>query len=235
MMASGMGWHDSAPAFERHVRGLHERCQGAYHAFDTLPRLVDQLRILSVNAELASARAGDHGRAVRVLTHFATESVTRLLAVVPRMVELKKLTYGFAGTVMRAAADVLKIEAAGSRVLAAGHSVPAGAEDPMVALGRARSARLGALAAAAAGLSRTHQQLLDAVRSVREVTIQVEIITANIAIEATSAGPHERDLQAVADTMKGPVDQLRAMIDEAQRLLREAAETNLALATLGTK
>ncbi len=230
-----MGWHDSAGEFDRHVRRLHERCQGAYHAFDSLPRLVDDLRILTVNAELASARAGDHGRAVRVLTHFATESVSRLLAVVPRMIELKKQTYGFAGTVLRAAADVLKVEAAGARVQAAGHVAAPGAEDPLIALGRARASRLTALSAAASGLTRTHQLLVDAVRSVREVTIQVEIITANIAIEATSAGPFERELQAVADTMRTPVEQLRAMVDDAHRLLREAAETNLALATLGVK
>lgn len=232
-LRDGGPWHDSAQAVASHVRGLHQLCHRAYHAFDRLPPLVDQLRILSVNAELASARAGDHGRAVRVLTHFATESVTRLQTLVPQMVALKRRTYAQAGAVMRAAADVVKIEAAGRCVLASGHRVPDGAADPLDSLARARRARLCGLSDAVAGMTRDHHSLLEAVRSVRQVAIQVEIIAANIAIEATGAGPHERDLQAVADTLRRPVEQLRLMVDEATRGLRDAAETNTALAALG--
>lgn len=227
-------WHDSFRELGEHIRGLHERCHSAYHAFDDLPRLVDELRILSVNAELASARAGDYGRAVRVLTHFATESVTRLLSVVPAMVELKKTTYSLAGTVMRAAADIAKIEAAGHLVLREGHRFPAGEGDPLDALEGARQKRLAALIGAVGEMGRAHQHLVEAVRSVREVTMQAEIIAANVAIEATSAGPHEVELQSIADTMRSRVDQLRAMIDMAGRDLRAAADTNVKLSSLAT-
>lgn len=231
--AESVRWRDTLSAYGEHLHGLHQRCQSAYHAFDALPTLVDQLRILSVNAELASARAGDYGRAVRVLTHFATESVTKLLGVVPQMVGLKKRTYALAGTVMRAAAEVRSFEAGGQRVLAAGHRFPDDAEDPLTALGRAHRRRLHDLAGAVAGMSAAHSQLMETVRSVRQVMMQAEIISTNIAIEATAAGPHEADLQAIADTMRERVVQLRVMIDEASRALRDAAGTNIALAGIG--
>lgn len=226
-------WHDTLSAFAEHLHGLHQRCQSAYHAFDALPSLVDQLRILSVNAELASARAGDYGRAVRVLTHFATESVTRLLGVVPQMVGLKKRTYALAGSVMRAAAEIRSLEAAGRRVLLAGHTFPEGAEDPLTILDRAHRRRLHDLTDAVAKMTVAHGQLIETVRSVRQVMMQAEIISANIAIEATSAGPHQADLQAIADIMRERVVQLRTMIDEAARALRDAAHTNIALAGIG--
>lgn len=224
--AGGAGWHDGYARFGGHVRGLYERCQTAYHAFDDLPRLVDDLRILAVNAELASARAGDFGRAVRVLTHFATEAVTRLLLVVPEMVALKRCTYTVAGTILRAARDVGKFEAAGALVIAAGRQ-------PLPALERAWRARLRTLELAAASLSSTHGQLVGVVRSVREVMMQTEIIAANIAIEATAAGPHEAELSAIAEAMRERVNAMRRMVEGAGNGLRDAAETNLALAEFG--
>lgn len=220
-------WHDSARVHGGAVNALYERCQAAYHAFDELPKLVDQLRILAVNAELASARAGDHGRAVRVLTQFAVECVTRLMGLVPELVGLKKRTYGLAGGILRAASDVSKLEAAGSRVMGAG------CKDALVVLDGAWRARLAELAAAAAQLTRTHGGLVDIAKAAREVMLQTEIISANIAIESTSAGPFEPELRAIADTMRGRVDELRAMIDGAGRALRDAAEINHALAAFG--
>lgn len=220
-------WHESARVHGGSVNALYERCQAAYHAYDELPKLVDHLRILAVNAELASARAGDHGRAVRVLTQFAVECVTRLMALVPELVGLKKRTYGLAGGILRAASDIAKLEAAGSKVLGAG------SHDALAVLDAAWRARLGDLAASAAQLTRTHNGLTDIAKAAREVMLQTEIISANIAIEATSAGPFEAELRAIADTMRGRVDELRAMIDGAARALRNAAETNQALAAFG--
>ncbi|MBC7952528.1 MAG: chemotaxis protein [Rhodospirillaceae bacterium] len=220
-------WHDSARAHGGAVNALYERCQAAYHAFDELPKLVDHLRILAVNAELASARAGDHGRAVRVLTQFAVECVTRLMGLVPELVGLKKRTYGLAGGILRAASDIAKLEAAGARVM------NAGTKDALLVLDGAWRARLAELAIAAAQLTLTHNGLVDIAKAAREVMMQTEIISANIAIESTSAGPFEAELRAIADTMRGRVDELRAMIDGAARALRSAAETNHALAAFG--
>lgn len=220
-------WHDSARAHGAAVRDLYERCQNAYHAFDELPKLVDHLRILAINAELASARAGDYGRAVRVLTQFAVECVTRLMGLVPELVGLKKRTYGLAAIILRAAADIGQLEAAGTRVKALGGS------ESLVVLDRAWRARLGDLAGSAAQLTRTHDGLVAIAKAAREVMMQTEIISANIAIESTSAGPFEAELRAIADTMRGRVDELRVMVDGTTRTLRSAAETNRALAAFG--
>jgi hypothetical protein len=222
-------WHDSARAHGAAVQALYQRCQEAYHAYDQLPKLVDHLRILAINAELASARAGDHGRAVRVLTQFAVECVTRLMGLVPEMVALKKRTYSHAGAVLRAAADIAKLEAAGGKVQALGEGKGA----PLTVLDRAWRVRLGSLAGAASELTRTHNGLVEIARAAREVMLQTEIISANIAIESTSAGPFETELRAIADTMRVRVDELRAMIDGAARALRAASQTNHALAEFG--
>jgi hypothetical protein len=107
------------------------------------------------------------------------------------------------------------------------------AEDPLAALSAARARRLGDLAESAVQLTRTHHGLVEIGRAAREVMMQTEIISANIAIEATAAGAHEPQLRAIAETMRGRVDELRTMVDGASRALREAAQTNLALAEFG--
>jgi hypothetical protein len=222
-----MVWHDGYREFAAQLGDLYGRCQATYHAFDDLPRLVDQLRILSVNAELASVRAGDHGRAVRVLTHFATESVTRLLGVIPEMIGLKRDTYAQAGTILRAARDVGKIESAGNNILASGNAT---AITALTALDLAWRSRLAALGAAAAALTKAHGGLQAIIRTVREVVLQTEMIAANIAIEATSAGPHAADLRAIADVMQQHTAGLRAMGDAAGRGMRDASQSNVAMA-----
>ncbi|MBI5163353.1 MAG: chemotaxis protein [Magnetospirillum sp.] len=227
----GGEWRTASSRLTVHLRGLYGRTQATYHAFDDLPRLVDQLRILSVNAELASARAGDYGRAVRVLTHFATEAVSRLLALVPEMVALKTRSYGLAAAILTASLDIGRLESAGSKVLAAGHRFPA--DDPLDWLDRAWRNRLDTIGAAARELSRAHHNLAEMVATVRSVMMQSEIISTNIAIEATAAGPFEGELTSLADVMRERVDALRAMIDDASRRMRDAAETNLALSSVG--
>lgn len=221
------GWHGGFSTFSATIEGLFERTQTAYHAFDDLPRLVDEMRLLSVNTELASARAGDRGRAVRVLTQFATQSVSRLLGVVPQMIELKRRSYALAGRIMRAAAEVGQIEAAGVRVLRAGHHFPE--DDPLKVLDFARMRRLAVLAEAVAALEKAHAALVDAVSTARAVMMETEIIAANIAIEATNAGEFEAEIEALAADLRGRGNALRSMVDEAGRRLRDAADTNLAL------
>jgi hypothetical protein len=226
--APGPGlWHDGYREFSSQLGDLYARCQATYHAFDDLPRLVDQLRILSVNAELASARAGDYGRAVRVLTHFATEAVTRLMGIIPEMIHLKRRTYAQTGTILRAARDVGKLEAAGNIIMGGNRPVSA---DSLPTLETAWRTRLHTLGEAATGLTSAHASLQMVIRSVREVVLQTEMVAANIAIEATAAGPFAADLGAIADVMHEHTAALRAMVDEASHGMRDAAQSNLAMA-----
>ena len=225
-----IGWQDGGDA-QGQIRGLFERTQTAYHAFDGLPRLVDELRLLSVNAQLASARAGDYGRAVRVLTLFSTEAVGNLLVMVPRAVELKRRSYGLAGQIMRTLSEMAKIEAAGRRVVAAGHHFPK--DDPLAVLAAARARRRAVLVGAVATLEQTHAALAEVAATARTVMMQTEIIATNIAIEATAAGPYQAELEALATALRERSEALRAMTDLAAHRLRDAAEVSVALAALG--
>ncbi|RAU22598.1 hypothetical protein CU669_07915 [Paramagnetospirillum kuznetsovii] len=196
-----------------------------------MPKLVEGLRLLSINAGLVSARAGDYGRSVRVLTNFATESVTRLQQALPRMLMLKRDTYEISGGIMRAINDIDKIEAAGTLILRG----QGGQSAALTAMGRAWRVRIRAIGDAANGLRRTNDQFAAMVKLAREVMLQTELIAANIAIEATDAGPWEVELTTIADTIRAQMEDLRRMVDEAGRNLRNATETIVALASLGSR
>lgn len=224
-------WRDSAGEYASHARDLYADCVSAYHAFDGLPRLVDGLRLLSMNAGLVSARAGDYGRSVRVLTNFSTESVVRLRDVIPQMLSLKRQTYETAGSVMRSLNDIGKLEAAGTLVVRGQGSQAAS----LGAIATAWRLRVKTLTVAAARLNTANTQLVAVVRVAREVMLQTELIAANIAIEATSAGPWEAELTATAETIRGKALELRTMVDDAGRNLRNATEAIVALAGFGSQ
>lgn len=224
-------WRDSVGDYASHTRDLYANCVGAYHAFDGLPRLVDGLRLLSVNAGLVSARAGDFGRSVRVLTNFATESVARLLDVIPQMLSLKRQTYETAGGVMRSINDIGKLEATGTLILRG----QGGTAPSLSAISGAWRARVRTLSVAAGRLGTANDQLVAAVRMAREIMLQIELIATNIAIEATAAGPWEAELTSIAETIRGKAEELRAMVDDAGRKLRNATETILALVGFGAR
>ncbi|CAK0760014.1 hypothetical protein CCP1ISM_9760002 [Azospirillaceae bacterium] len=62
------------------------------------------------------------------------------------------------------------------------------------------------------------------VRVVDEVVSQAASIATNIAAEAVTAGSHEAEFRAVAETMTRYVEELRTMNDQAARGLRGAIE-----------
>lgn len=227
----GAIWRDSSRVYGTYTRHLYANCVGAYHAFDDLPRLVDGLRLLTINAGLVSARAGDYGRSVRVLTNFATECVTRLQQALPHMLALKRETYETAGGVMRAINDIDKIEMAGTLILRrAGEGA-----DALPLITQAWRKRGRTLCVAAKKLSATNDQFTAMVKLAREVMLQTELIAANIAIEATAAGPWEKELTAIADTIRDCMNELRLMVDGAGRNLRNATETIIALVGFGNR
>lgn len=224
-------WRDSVGVFADQAHDLYANCLCSYHAFDGLPGLVDGLRLLSVNAGLVSARAGDYGRSVRILTNFATESVMRLRDMIPQMLSLKRQTYENAGAVMRAINDIGKLETAGSLILR-GQGAEAAA---LAAIAAAWGRRAKGLSLSAMGLRSANDQLVAVVRVTREIMLQLDLIAANIAIEATAAGPWEAELTAIAETIREKGTELREMIDDASRNLRNAIGTISALAGFGAQ
>ena len=65
--------------------------------------------------------------------------------------------------------------------------------------------------------------------------LQVDLIAANIAIEATAAGPWEAELTAIAAIIREKSEELREMVDGAGRNLRNATETIVALVGFGSR
>ena len=80
---------------------LFSECLQGFQAFSELAELAENMRILSLNAELAAGRAGEHGAAVRALTQYTRELVIRLNAIEANMLGLKSRTYGAIATALR--------------------------------------------------------------------------------------------------------------------------------------
>lgn len=66
---------------------LFEYHREAYEAFQGLGEVSEDLRVLSLNAELAAGRAGSYGVSIRALTQYTRELVTRLQSIHNDLVE----------------------------------------------------------------------------------------------------------------------------------------------------
>lgn len=64
--------------FDSAVADMFTQCDTALHAFVRLRELSEDMRILSLNAELAAGRAGTAGVAVRALTQYTRQLVSQL-------------------------------------------------------------------------------------------------------------------------------------------------------------
>ncbi|MHA1597735.1 MAG: hypothetical protein ACTSV1_03350, partial [Alphaproteobacteria bacterium] len=80
---------------------LFSNCLIAFHSFSGLGELSENMRILSLNAELAAGRAGDHGNAVRALTQYTRELVNRLYSIERSMLSLKTASYSFSASSLK--------------------------------------------------------------------------------------------------------------------------------------
>nr|WP_068428830.1 chemotaxis protein [Magnetospirillum sp. XM-1]CUW37452.1 conserved protein of unknown function \ len=213
---------------ESRANGLLGDCRRAFHAFGDLDELAENLRILSLNAELAAGRAGDKGKAVRALTQYTRELVNRLAQIQGEMHSLRGSTFAFSSTILRSlmqlnlferACQLIEAEPDGTRRCDSGKRAFA---DLMTLL----VDTLDGMADAVTDLSRrTH--------AVEEVVSQSDSIATNIAIEAAAAGVHEKEFRTVSDTMRTYVDDLRQMIDEASDAVRRASEKGEALRRIG--
>lgn len=200
---------------ETRANALLEDCRKAFHAFGELDELAENLRILSLNAELAAGRAGEKGRAVRALTQYTRELVNRLAQIQSEMKRLHSHTTDLAGTIEADLKLLRQLEEDGA---------DGGQEfaDTM----RALVERLEVLSVNVEDLSRR-------AHGVEEVVSQSDSIATNIAIEAAAAGVHEKEFRTVSDTMRRYVDNLRQMIDDASDSVRRALDKTESLRRLG--
>jgi methyl-accepting chemotaxis protein len=226
-MSGGARGH-STDRIEARANGLLGDCRRAFHAFGELDELAENLRILSLNAELAAGRAGDKGKAVRALTQYTRELVNRLAQIQGEMHSLRGRTFALSSTILRGLTQLKLFERA-CRLIEADpgpHGTDASARQAFAGQMEVLVDTLDSMANAVTDLARrTH--------AVEEVVSQSDSIATNIAIEAAAAGVHEKEFRTVSDTMRSYVDDLRRMIDEAADAVRRASEKGEALRRIG--
>ena len=213
---------------EARANGLLADCRRAFHAFGNLDELAENLRILSLNAELAAGRAGDKGRAVRALTQYTRELVNRLAQIQGEMNSLRGRTFALSSTIQRGLLQLSLFERACALVADGSHDAAAGA-----AANRAFADLMRMLVDTLDGMADCVGELSRRTHGVEEVVSQSDSIATNIAIEAAAAGVHEKEFRTVSDTMRTYVDDLRLMIDEASDAVRRASERGESLRRLG--
>ncbi|MFD2234480.1 chemotaxis protein [Phaeospirillum tilakii] len=209
---------------EARASGLLGDCRRAFHAFAALNELAENLRVLSLNAELAAGRAGDKGRAVRALTQYTRELVNRLAQLQDEMEALRGRTFALSSTVLRGLQQMALFEQ--SCALSLRHD----GEDGVA--GRAFLDASATMVETLDGMALTVRDLARRAHAIEEVVSQSDSIATNIAIEAAAAGSHEKEFRTVAETMRRYVEELRQMIDEAADAVRRAGDRGEALRRL---
>ncbi len=208
--------------------GLLEDCRRAFHAFGELDELAENLRILSLNAELAAGRAGEMGRAVRALTQYTRELVNRLAQIQNEMNALRVRTFGLSSSILRGLLQLRLFEQVVDLVHDGSHDAKtrALANRAFADVMRSMVETLDDMATAVEDVARR-------AHAIEEVVSQSDSIATNIAIEASAAGVHEKEFRTVSDTMRRYVDDLRKMIDEASDAVRRAMEKGTTLRHIG--
>ncbi|MBI5166103.1 MAG: chemotaxis protein [Magnetospirillum sp.] len=217
-----------ADRLEARAGALLSDCRRAFHAFGELDELAENLRILSLNAELAAGRAGDKGRAVRALTQYTRELVNRLAQIQGEMNGLRTQTYALSSNILLGLLRLHLFERAADLVNDGSHPPSA-----MRNVNRAFAETMTAMVDTLDSMAVAVEDLARRAHGVEEVVSQSDSIATNIAIEAAAAGVHEKEFRTVSDTMRRYVDDLRKMIDEASECVRRAFEKAESLRRIG--
>lgn len=202
-------------ALEAKTGALFAECAEAFHAICELDELAENLRILSLNAELAAGRAGDQGRAVRALTQYTRELVNRLTHIQTEMINLRTRTYNISAACLRDLQYLGLLEAIPA-------PVPPQAQ-------RAQESLLAVLEKNLKAMTVCVAELSSRTKVVVEVVNQSDSIATNIAIEAAAAGAFETEFRTVSDTMRRYIEELRVMLDRATDSVRRALDGGQAL------
>jgi len=208
--------------------GLLGDCRRAFQAFSELDELAENLRILSLNAELAAGRAGEMGRAVRALTQYTRELVNRLAQIQGEMDGLRTRSYALSSSIMRGLLQMQLFERAAGLINDGEHDA-----GTCGAVNQAFRDIMRAMVETLDNMSICVEDVSRRAHAIEEVVSQSDSIATNIAIEASAAGAHEKEFRTVSDTMRRYVDDLRKMIDEASDAVRRASEKSDSLRRIG--
>ncbi|CAK0757597.1 hypothetical protein CCP2SC5_230008 [Azospirillaceae bacterium] len=186
-----------------------------------LAALSEDMRILSLNAELLAGRSGRSGAAVRALTQYTRGLVRRLMDINDSVTGLRTL-YGMSTATLRCLRYLRQIESTSALL---GSALQDGrGRSAAIALERARQGYMTEMMSDIHGLTDGMHRLRTMIQVVDDIVAQAGSIATNIAAEAVSAQTHENDFTAVANAMRRYVEELRSMNDETARGLRGATE-----------
>jgi len=206
---------------EIRIRALIAEINRANRAMFRLGDLSEDMRILSLNAELAAGRAGQRGAAVRALTQYTRGLVRRLVEINANASGLQSL-YTTTTLALRALRNLRQLEEATIHVDVA--DITVSGIRALGTLETVRSTYLQEMIARIGSINEGTARLAKVVQVVDEVVAQAASIATNIAAEAVMAGSHEAEFKAVSETMTRYVEELRAMNDQAARSLRGALD-----------
>jgi len=206
---------------ERETGDLFGRCLESFYVFADLPQLSEDMRVLSLNAELAAGRAGDKGTGVRALTQYTRELVNRLNNATEEMSRLKGRMYTHSASAIRVFQRSALMERADHALRVSGSEVTS----KQGALEKVNAARIGCLMTALEQVRfmiECVNKLDDVSGDVSNVGSQAASISTNVAIEAALSGQYEGEFRQVSKAMQEYVEQLRTMSDTAARAIQDA-------------
>ncbi|WP_417793535.1 hypothetical protein [Terasakiella pusilla] len=223
---------------------LFGQCRNTLEAFQGLGDVAEDMRILSLNAELAAGRAGSYGVSIRALTQYTRELVNRLEQINLEMgkveafkeadeleqsesVPYEEETYQEAEYAEEATYDEYASEeyAEGDYDYSDQDYDNAGYTDEG---DQAIAALLAQFEQENGGVKYLNEQA----KRIAEVVSQSNSIATNMAIEAATAGQYEGTFTNVANDMRGFVDTLKNMVTRAQDSIEKAFRAEKSLKEL---
>lgn len=220
---------------------LFGQCRNTLEAFQGLGDVAEDMRILSLNAELAAGRAGSYGVSIRALTQYTRELVNRLeqinleMAKVEAFKETDELeqseaepvayeeeTYQEAEYAEEATYDDYSSEEYAESDYAQGDYDYGDQDYENAGYTDEGDQAISALLAKFEDENGGVKYLNEQAKRIAEVVSQSNSIATNMAIEAATAGQYEGTFTNVANDMRGFVDTLKNMVTRAQDSIEKA-------------
>lgn len=195
---------------------LYTQCRNTFEAFQGLGNVAEDMRILSLNAELAAGRAGTYGVSIRALTQYTRELVNRLEQINTEMAKVEAFAEPEEGAEVAQVQHEQHHEHAETEAYE-GYEYGDGYEESYYEESPYQ-AQLTKFEEDNGGVKYLNEQA----KRIAEVVSQSNSIATNMAIEAATAGQYEDTFTNVANDMRGFVNTLKNMVTRAQDSIEKA-------------
>ncbi|NVJ90370.1 MAG: chemotaxis protein [Methylocystaceae bacterium] len=217
---------------------LFGQCRSTFEAFQGLGDVAEDMRILSLNAELAAGRAGTYGVSIRALTQYTRELVNRLeqINLEMRKVDAFKDDESEEGATAAPTVEAVEYaeEEAYSEENAAEGQEDDAQEEENAEASYEEETGIAALIHKFEEENGGVKYLNEQAKRIAEVVSQSNSIATNMAIEAATAGQYEDTFTNVANDMRGFVNTLKNMVTRAQDSIEKAFRAEKSLKEIDT-